>query len=141
MRAPRVFARLRRRAAWVLDRRVQVLYDRMDALGGQLIELEKELRAVRADVGAVRADVGALRDQVPPVLRAIVSEEPANRRRLDQLRTEPAYALPFEDPDPLVTVCVPTYDRVRLLTERALPSVLAQTHARLEVLVVGDASP
>jgi glycosyltransferase involved in cell wall biosynthesis len=40
-----------------------------------------------------------------------------------------------------VTVCIPTYDRVKALTERALPSVLAQTHRRLEVLVMGDASP
>ena len=40
-----------------------------------------------------------------------------------------------------MTVCIPTYDRVGLLTERALPSVLAQTHRRLEVLVIGDASP
>jgi glycosyl transferase family 2 len=148
MRAPRLISRLRRRAAWVLDRRVQILVDRMDALGGELAALREELRAVQTDVGAVRTDVGAvqadvaaLRDQVPPVLRAIVSEEPANRRRLEQLRTEPEYAEPFEDPDPLVTVCIPTHDRAALLTERALPSVLAQTHKRLEVIVIGDASP
>jgi hypothetical protein len=155
MRASRLIGRLRRRAAWVLDRRVQILIRRMDALGGQLIEVERgsgdartslarilaELATLREELGVVRADVAALRDQVPPVLRAIVSEESANRRRLDQLRTEPGYAAPFDDPDPLVTVCIPTYDRAALLTERALPSVLAQTHERLEVLVVGDSSP
>ena len=68
-------------------------------------------------------------------------EEAANRRRVEQLRDDPAYSDPFDHPDPLVTVCIPTYDRVELLTERALPSVLAQTHRRLEVLVVGDGSP
>ena len=150
-----MIGRLRRRAAWVLDRRVQILLSRMDALGGQLIELERgsgdarssaaeiraEVVALREEVRAVGADVAALRDQLPPVLRAIVTEESANRRRLDQLRTQSAYAAPFDDPDPLVTVCIPTYDRAALLTERALPSVLAQTHRRLEVLVVGDASP
>jgi glycosyl transferase family 2 len=155
MRAPRVIGRLRRRAAWVLDRRVQMLIARMDVVGGQLIELQRgsedartstagiqaEVAALREELRAVSADVAALRDQLPPVLRAIVTEESANRRRLEHLRAGPDYAGPFEDPDPLVTVCIPTYERVQMLTERALPSVLAQTHRRLEVLVVGDASP
>ena len=39
---------------------------------------------------------------------------------------------------PLVTVIVATYNRSRLLTERCLPSILGQTYANLEVLVVGD---
>ena len=38
----------------------------------------------------------------------------------------------------LVSVIIPTHDRAALLTGRALPSVLAQTHADLEVIVVGD---
>ena len=46
-----------------------------------------------------------------------------------------ASAIPAE---PLVSVCVATYDRARLLTERCLPSVLAQTYPRLELIVVGD---
>ena len=37
-----------------------------------------------------------------------------------------------------VSVIIPTYNRSRLLTERSLPSVLAQTYTDLEVLVVGD---
>ncbi|HZB22620.1 MAG TPA: glycosyltransferase family 2 protein [Gaiellaceae bacterium] len=103
--------------------------------------LASELGSLREELAAVRADVAALRDQVPPVLRAIVTEEAANRRRLEHLRTRPEYLEPFEHPDPLVTVCIPTHDRVDMLTGRALPSVLAQTHRRLEVIVVGDASP
>lgn len=41
-------------------------------------------------------------------------------------------------PQPLVTVHVPTYNRGRLVAERAIASALAQTHRNLEVLVVGD---
>ena len=38
----------------------------------------------------------------------------------------------------LVSVVIPTYNRRGLLMDRALPSVLAQTHAELDVHVVGD---
>ncbi len=140
-----VISRLRRRAAWVLDRRVQVVVDHVvdhtGRLAPKLDELTAEVAALREELSAVAGGVAALGEQLPPLLRAIVTEEAATRRRLEQLRTEPEYAIPFEHPDPLVTVCIPTHDRVSLLTERALPSVLAQTHRRLEVLVVGDASP
>ena len=37
-----------------------------------------------------------------------------------------------------VSVIVPTYNRAKLLTERALPSVSGQTYGNLEILVIGD---
>ena len=39
---------------------------------------------------------------------------------------------------PLVTVCVPTYNRGPLLTERAVTSVLSQTYTNIELMIVGD---
>jgi glycosyltransferase involved in cell wall biosynthesis len=39
---------------------------------------------------------------------------------------------------PLVTVCVPTYNRGPLLIERAVTSVLSQTYTNLELMIVGD---
>ena len=39
---------------------------------------------------------------------------------------------------PLVSVCIATYNRAQLLTERAIPSVLSQTYEHLELIVVGD---
>ena len=41
--------------------------------------------------------------------------------------------------EPLVSVCITTYNRAKLLTERSIPSVLKQTYGRLELIVVGDA--
>jgi glycosyltransferase involved in cell wall biosynthesis len=38
----------------------------------------------------------------------------------------------------LVSVVIPTYNRAELLMTRALPSVLVQTHAELDIHVVGD---
>ena len=40
--------------------------------------------------------------------------------------------------EPLVSICVVTYNRARLLTERCLPSLLQQTYANFELIVVGD---
>ena len=48
------------------------------------------------------------------------------------------YWLPYDQPTPLITVCVATYNRAKLLTERALPSILEQTYKNIEVIVVGD---
>lgn len=40
--------------------------------------------------------------------------------------------------EPLVTITIPTYNRGRLVAERAIASALAQTYENVEVLVVGD---
>ena len=36
-------------------------------------------------------------------------------------------------------MCVGTYNRGELITERCLPSILAQTYHNLEIIVIGDA--
>lgn len=40
--------------------------------------------------------------------------------------------------EPLVTIRIATYDRGRMVADRALASAIAQTYERLEILVVGD---
>ena len=42
------------------------------------------------------------------------------------------------DDRPLISVYIPTYNRCELLMERALPSVMRQSYANWELIVVGD---
>ncbi|MGK5006302.1 glycosyltransferase family 2 protein [Janthinobacterium sp. LB2P70] len=53
-------------------------------------------------------------------------------------RKSAAYQAAYEMPQPLVTVCVATYNRGVLLTQRCLPSLLAQDYPHLQIVVVGD---
>lgn len=39
---------------------------------------------------------------------------------------------------PLISVYVPTYNRAKILMERAVPSVLSQSYSNLEFIIVGD---
>jgi len=43
-----------------------------------------------------------------------------------------------EQKDPLITVYTPTYNRARILMDRAIPSVLAQSYKNFEYVIVGD---
>lgn len=45
----------------------------------------------------------------------------------------------FDLERPLVTICIPTYNRADCLLNRSLKSAVQQTYTNLEILVVGDA--
>jgi hypothetical protein len=78
---------------------------------------------------------------VREALELIHDDDPGTRRRLRALRSDPSYEAPFEIAEPLVSVVIPTWSRPHELTQRAIPSALAQTHGQIEVVVVGDCSP
>lgn len=59
----------------------------------------------------------------------------------DQFRSErksTAYGNVYEKESPLISVCVATYNRGRLLVERSLKSILNQDYKNIEVIIVGD---
>ena len=61
------------------------------------------------------------------------------RRLLEAARADPgASSLPAAGSAPLVSVCIPTFVRDRELLLRAVRAALAQTHPRIEVIVVSD---
>ncbi len=150
-----------RRLGRALDWRFGGILERLDALGGRtdrlqgrveelnerianmagtlnaLMEQGKELPRLAAEAQRTR---DALEQRIQPTLRALLDEEAANRRRLHELRASSSYEAAYAEPDPLVSVVVASTGR-ELLFERTLPSLLAQSHANLEVMIVGDAVP
>lgn len=105
-----------------------------------LARTEARLEELAGQVREASASRAAQHAQLLEALRFIHSRGQWRRERLRELRADPSYERPFTDPDPLVSVVIPTYDNHRLLRERAIPSVLAQTHQNFEVVVVGDAA-
>jgi hypothetical protein len=100
-------------------------------------------RALSSVTAALEAEIGAAatRDaRARETLQLLRDDEPGNRRRLWELRGTPEYTLAYEEPEPLVSFCIATYDNTEMLLGRALPSILNQTYERIEVVVVGDAA-
>jgi len=62
---------------------------------------------------------------------------PSTDPDLAAIRANPQYEDAYRG-DPLVTVCIYTYNRAQVLCERSIPSVLAQTYTNWEAIVVGD---
>ena len=160
-----MIGRLRRELAAALDRRTGPLSDRLDRLGEAFAAQQSALAALieraerqggqfehqaallerqAARLEGLAEEVVGLRErlegEVAPVLRSIAADDPGHRRRLEGLRADPGYAAAWEEPDPLVTISIPAWNRPRLLAERSLPSALAQTYGHVEVIVVGDAA-
>ena len=131
----------------------------------RLREVDNELHLLREQIAALRADnqrlgnelAGCLRDRGraaagrgpgPPgsprraarlkeQLDLLKSHLTIGPELFDQFRRwKAANPIPVE---PLVSVCVCTYNRGRLLTERCIPSILGQSYRKLELIVVGDA--
>ena len=96
------------------------------------------MRDLRGALGAVLSELAAFRADAMAALAAAVDNEPEVRRRLRALRATASYEAAYTTHEPLVTICIPTYDNVRDLVGRAIPSALAQDHPHIEVVVVGD---
>jgi hypothetical protein len=108
--------------------------DAIEALRGELAGLTAQLSGV----------AGALTEQRQRLLlamRMVRDDDAGARRELLDLRCRPEYQDAFDDPEPLVTVIVPTYKNWPMLRDRSLPSVLAQSYRNWECIVVGDCAP
>jgi hypothetical protein len=106
----------------------------IERLGTRLESIEELLRAGGAE--ALARD-----ERQQRILRVLFTGERALRERLWRERSTADYELAYSEHEPLVSVVIPTYDNFRLLGERSLPSVLAQSYENFEVVVVGDQAP
>jgi hypothetical protein len=155
---------LERRLASIVGRLItdKLAYSRLDRLPDAVSELATDLRRIEGvltDMAArierfeligetaleTSADATARlmseQERVRGILQLIYDQEPETRRRLWQLRTSSTYSLAFEEPEPLVSIVIPTYENHEALRERSLPSAIAQTYANIEIVVVGDCAP
>lgn len=78
-------------------------------------------------------------DAADAVARALEAKRLSDRLEaaVDRWRFDTAPD-PFADPDPLVSVRIPTWRGAELLIARAIPSVLGGSHRNVEVVVCGD---
>lgn len=79
----------------------------------------------------------ALRDKLDAI-RSRVDVPPELVNDYKRSRTTSDYNLIFEKTNPLVSICIATYNRADLLVDRCLRSVLNQDYKNIEVIVVGD---
>lgn len=132
---------------------------RLDAIGKQVVELRHELETARREWAAASAELRELLcrsnaliaesdernttelARVLAILQLVYDREPEFRERVRALRTSDNYERAFSDPEPLVSVIIPTYQGAELLVERSVASALRQTYPNVEVVVVGDTSP
>jgi glycosyltransferase involved in cell wall biosynthesis len=70
--------------------------------------------------------------------RSAQDVSPTLRHELEEYRSSEAYRLVYEKNEPLVSICICTHNRARLVSERTIPSALAQDYPNLEVVVIGD---
>jgi hypothetical protein len=110
-------------------------------LAGRFEALERaqaELRGEMEALAARQAELVQRTSDVQALLARTYEQLQGWPQALARLREAPGYEDAFVG-EPLVTVRIATFNNARLLCERALPSVRAQTYGNLEVLVVGDA--
>jgi Glycosyl transferase family 2 len=123
-------------------KRLAVAEDKIEAVGHGSQELMYQLIRAVADARAdLTGTITKASEREIGVLRAIYENAPGNRQRLWEIRSSDSYNQAYTEDNPLVSVCIPTYNNIDLLVERSLPSVLNQTYQNIEIIIVGDGSP
>jgi hypothetical protein len=120
------------------------LHQRLDGLHTSLADLHDRVLGLHTAFGDLNRRLDGIESEVRrnvAISRHAYDEEPANRRRLHELRRSEEYELAFTESEPLVTFIVPTYRSFETLRDVALPSILGQDYPSLEVIVSGDCAP
>jgi Glycosyl transferase family 2 len=127
-----------------LQRALAQSEERAAALVAALIQVQASLEAGQLRQDEAQRMLGETQHELRRyggVLELLYEEETSNLGKLGELRRLPSYTDAFTDPEPLVSVIIPTYLNHELLVTRAIPSALGQTYRHIEIVVVGDAAP
>jgi Glycosyl transferase family 2 len=120
------------------------VHEKLDEQKVSLSDLEQGLVALQDQIAHLHARLDSVETdarRAAEIGRHAYDEEPANRRRLKELRRSEEYELAFTETEPLVSFIVPTYDSFETLRDVALPSILGQNYSNVEVIVSGDCAP
>ena len=120
---------------------VQALRAELASLAGPVGSLAEQVKRLADAAEAQTADLAGFRTDAIEGLRRVHANEAWHRRRLRAVRDSAEYERAFTAPDPLISVLIATYERLDLLRERTLPSVMAQEYRNFEIVIVGDNSP
>jgi hypothetical protein len=107
---------------------------RVDSVAESVQDVRAKLDSLGQEIGAVASAVEVNRG----LLVSARDDIAGHRRRLEAARSADDYDLAFDEPDPLVTVRIASYENTEALVDRALASALAQTHPNIEVVIVND---
>ncbi len=131
----------RSRVSWGASgvrRRVRWMLDTFSSTHVNSAETRRELAAHGAELARRLERIDAEQRRTLEALRSVSDREPWQRERLQKLRQSDGYETAYSEPDPLVSVVIPTYDNPAGLRDVSLPSALSQTYSNIEVIVVGD---
>jgi hypothetical protein len=144
-----IVRRLRERLVHIEQRLddIQFLLEAIERRMGDIEAIQRQSAEIQSQVEerlvSIREQQEASDDtlaRISRALRFVADNDSYNRERLESARREAAYEEAFEDPEPLVSVVIPTYNRPNELAGRAIPSALDQGYQNVEVIVVGDAA-
>lgn len=116
--------------------------DRLEAMG---VEVDRRTAEIHSRVAELESKTRELEQALHEEVGRLAPRHELDRLK-SRLEVSPALVDEFlawkaDNPipeRPLVSVCIATYNRARLLTERSIPSILNQTYPHLELIVVGD---
>jgi hypothetical protein len=120
------------------------VHEKLDEQKNSISDLKQGLVALQDQIAHLHARLDSVETdarRAAEIGRHAYDEEPANRRRLRELRSSEEYELAFTETEPLVSFIVPTYDSYETLRDVALPSILNQSYSNLQVIVSGDCAP
>ena len=113
---------------------------KLDQLARRLAEIDERDRSstdgLRAGLERFRRDLMLEVDRT----RSRLAVPDRHALELEAYRRTGTYAAVFDNPRPLVSITISTYNRGAVLVERSLASVLGQSYDNLQIIVVDDGS-